>query len=45
LIPEAIFGVIGLLDDLGVIGFACWFLTQVFLAVLRGRNDAAVRAR
>jgi RING finger protein 170 len=45
LIPEAVFGVLGLVDDLGILGFACMVIAQAFMAILRGRNDAAVRAR
>ena len=45
LIPEAVFGVVGLLDDIGVLGFACMVVAQAFMIILRGRNDAAVRAR
>ena len=43
LIPEAVFGLIGLLDDLGVVGFCFMVVAQAFLQMLRLRNDAAVR--
>lgn len=45
LIPESVFGIIGLLDDLGILSFAFVILAQGFREILRGRNDAQVRAR
>ena len=45
LIPEMIFGPIGLIDDVAVLGYGALSMAGIFFNILKERNNQAMRAR
>ncbi len=45
LIPEFIFGPVGLLDDMAIVGYGAMSVAGIFYNILMDRNEQAQRAR
>ena len=45
LLPEFIFGPIGLIDDLAIVGYGAMSVAGLFYNILKERNEEAHRAR
>ena len=44
-IPEAIFGVIGFIDDFGITIVCLFYVATMYMSHLRDRNERQIRAR